>query len=69
VIIKPVLLGTERRGSGNSEELIETGKITTVIDRTYSLSETPEAIRYLEEVHTRGRPSSRRRRRERDAAR
>ena len=37
------------------KELIETGTITPVIDRTYSLSETPEAIRYLEEGHTRGK--------------
>jgi NADPH:quinone reductase-like Zn-dependent oxidoreductase len=26
-----------------------------VIDRTYSLSEVPEAIRYLEEGHARGK--------------
>ena len=37
------------------KELIEAGKITPVIDRTYSLSETPEAISYLEEGHTRGK--------------
>ena len=37
------------------KELIETGKITPVIDRTYSLSETPDAIRYLEEGHARGK--------------
>jgi len=37
------------------KELIEAGKITPVIDRTYSLSETPEAIRYLEEGHARGK--------------
>ncbi len=30
------------------KELIEAGKITPVIDRTYPLSEAPEAIRYLE---------------------
>jgi NADPH:quinone reductase-like Zn-dependent oxidoreductase len=36
-------------------ELIEAGKITPVIDRTYPLSEAPEAIRYLEEGHTRGK--------------
>ena len=29
--------------------------VTPVIDRTYSLSETPEAIRYLEEGHARGK--------------
>src|ERR687893_2759963 len=36
-------------------ELIESGKLTPVIDRTYSLSETPEAIRYLEEGHARAK--------------
>jgi NADPH:quinone reductase-like Zn-dependent oxidoreductase len=36
-------------------ELIESGKITPVIDRTYSLAEVPEAIRYLEEGHARGK--------------
>lgn len=29
------------------KELIEAGKITPVIDRTFPLSEVPEAIRYL----------------------
>jgi NADPH:quinone reductase-like Zn-dependent oxidoreductase len=37
------------------EELIEAGNLTPVIDRTYSLSEVPEAIRYLEEGHARGK--------------
>jgi hypothetical protein len=37
------------------KELIEAGKVTPVIDRTYSLSEAPEAIRYLEEGHARGK--------------
>jgi NADPH:quinone reductase-like Zn-dependent oxidoreductase len=36
-------------------ELVATGKVTSVIDRTYSLSEVPEAIRYLEAGHTRGK--------------
>ena len=31
------------------KELIEAGKIRPVVDRTYSLSQTPEAIRYMEE--------------------
>ena len=35
--------------------LIEAGKITPVIDRTYPLSEVPEAIRYLQEGHARGK--------------
>lgn len=34
--------------------LIEAGKITPVIDRTYSLGETRDAIVYLEEGHARG---------------
>ena len=37
------------------KELIEAGKVTPVIDRTYPLSEVPEAIRYLEEGHTQGK--------------
>jgi len=37
------------------KELIESGKVTPAIDRTYLLSEAPEAIRYLEEGHARGK--------------
>jgi NADPH:quinone reductase-like Zn-dependent oxidoreductase len=37
------------------KELIESGKVTPVIDRTYPLSETPEAFRYLDEGHARGK--------------
>src|SRR5437016_5930979 len=36
-------------------ELMEAGKVTPVIDRTYSLSEVPQAIRHLEEGHARGK--------------
>jgi len=36
-------------------ELCESGKITPVIDRTYSLSDVPEAIRYLETDHARAK--------------
>ena len=36
-------------------ELLEAGKVTPVIDRTYPLSEVPDAIRYLEEGHARGK--------------
>jgi NADPH:quinone reductase-like Zn-dependent oxidoreductase len=36
-------------------ELIETGKVTPVIDRTYPLHQVPEAIRYLEAGHARGK--------------
>jgi NADPH:quinone reductase-like Zn-dependent oxidoreductase len=37
------------------KELIEAGNLTPVIDRTYSLSEVRDAIRYLEEGHARGK--------------
>jgi NADPH:quinone reductase-like Zn-dependent oxidoreductase len=37
------------------KELIEAGKITPVIDRTFPLSEGREAVRYLEEGHARGK--------------
>jgi NADPH:quinone reductase-like Zn-dependent oxidoreductase len=36
-------------------ELMAAGKVTPVIDRRYRLSEVPEAIRYLEEGHARGK--------------
>jgi NADPH:quinone reductase-like Zn-dependent oxidoreductase len=36
-------------------DLMAAGKVTPVIDRTYPLSETPEALRYLEEGHARGK--------------
>ena len=37
------------------KDLIEAGKITPVIDRTFPLSEVPEAIRYLETGKARGK--------------
>lgn len=37
------------------KEMIETGTVRPVIDRTYSLSAAPEAMRYLEEGHPGGK--------------
>jgi NADPH:quinone reductase-like Zn-dependent oxidoreductase len=37
------------------KELIEAGKVTPVIDRTYPLSEAAAAIRYMAEGHARGK--------------
>jgi NADPH:quinone reductase-like Zn-dependent oxidoreductase len=37
------------------QELLASGKVTPVIDRSYPLSEVPAAIRYLEEGHARGK--------------
>jgi NADPH:quinone reductase-like Zn-dependent oxidoreductase len=36
-------------------DLIEAGTVTPVIDRTYQLVEAPDAIRYLEKGHPRGK--------------
>jgi NADPH:quinone reductase-like Zn-dependent oxidoreductase len=37
------------------KELIEAGKVTPVIDRTYPLSEVPEAMGYVGEGHAQGK--------------
>ncbi len=36
-------------------DLIETGKLRPVIDRTYPLHQTPDAFRYLEKSHAQGK--------------
>ena len=36
-------------------ELVEDGKVVPAIDRRYQLSEVPEALRYLEEGHAKGK--------------
>jgi NADPH:quinone reductase-like Zn-dependent oxidoreductase len=36
-------------------DLLQSGKITPVIDRTYKFSETADALRYLEQGHARGK--------------
>ncbi len=37
------------------KEFLETGKVVPVIDQQYAFSEVPEAIRYLEKGHARGK--------------
>ena len=37
------------------KELLETGKVVPVIDRRYSLSEVPDALRYFGEGHSKGK--------------
>ena len=36
-------------------DLMQSGKVTPVIDKTYKLNETPDALRYLEQGHARGK--------------
>ena len=37
------------------KELLEAGKVVPVIEKNYTLSETPEALRYLGEGHAKGK--------------
>lgn len=50
-----LLADVNTKDLGVMAELMEAKKVTPVIDRTYKLSETPEAIRYLEKGHARGK--------------
>jgi NADPH:quinone reductase-like Zn-dependent oxidoreductase len=50
-----VLTRTTKEDLITLHELLKAKKIMPVIDRQYSLSEVPEAIRYLEEGHARGK--------------
>jgi len=36
-------------------DMMQSGKLKAVIDRTYRLTEVPDAIRYLEQGHARGK--------------
>jgi NADPH:quinone reductase-like Zn-dependent oxidoreductase len=36
-------------------ELVDAGEVRPVLDRSYALSEVPDAIRYLSEGHARGK--------------
>jgi NADPH:quinone reductase-like Zn-dependent oxidoreductase len=51
----PFIAKIEKGDLVTLKDLIEAGKVTPVIDRTYPLSEVPEAIRYLEAGHARGK--------------
>ena len=37
------------------KELLEAGKVVPVVEKTYPLSETAEALRYFEEGHVKGK--------------
>jgi len=53
--LRPFLLSSKLEDLVVLQELIEAGKITPVIDSTYPLSETPQAIAHVGEGHARGK--------------
>jgi NADPH:quinone reductase-like Zn-dependent oxidoreductase len=53
--LRPFLLSPKLEDLVVLKELIEAGKITPVMDRTYPLSETPQAIGHVGEGHARGK--------------
>jgi len=67
MLLGPLISMTGSKKMGNSatkmnkkdlafmKELLEAGKVMPVIDRRYTLSEVPEALRYLGEGHARGK--------------
>lgn len=53
--VRPFLAMPNRKDLAVLKELVESGKIRPVIDRTYALSDTPEALGYVDEGHARGK--------------
>jgi|GEM_PF-9643 len=53
--MKMMLAEMNRKDLTLLADLIQTGKVKPVIDRTYPFSQLPEAMRYLEEGHARGK--------------
>ena len=64
-VVSASMVGSQKMAAFNAKpndddmqllrELIEAEKVTPAIDRTYPLSAAPEAIRYLESGHARGK--------------
>jgi NADPH:quinone reductase-like Zn-dependent oxidoreductase len=52
---KTLLTSINKEDLTTVRELIESGKVKAVIDRTYPFEKIPDAIRYLEEGHARGK--------------
>ena len=50
-----VLVTAKKEDLAVLKTLVEAGKVTPVIDRTYPLSEVPDAMRYLEQQHPGGK--------------
>jgi NADPH:quinone reductase-like Zn-dependent oxidoreductase len=53
--LRPLVSKPNREDLQSLRELIEAAKVMPIIDRTYSLPEAPDAIRYLKGGHARGK--------------
>jgi NADPH:quinone reductase-like Zn-dependent oxidoreductase len=53
--LRPFLVSFNSEDLAALKELIEAGKLTPVMDRTYPLAETPQAISHVGEGHARGK--------------
>jgi NADPH:quinone reductase-like Zn-dependent oxidoreductase len=53
--MKPMLADMNRKDLTVLADLIQSGKVKPVIDKTYTFSQLPEAMRYLEEGHAKGK--------------
>ena len=53
--IQSMMASTNKRDLAFMKELIESGKVKAVIDRRYPFIEIPDAVRYIEEGHARGK--------------
>ena len=51
----PMLASPEKNDLILLRDLLESGKLKPVIDRCYTLDQVPDAIRYLEEGHVKGK--------------
>ncbi len=52
---RPYVASTKPQDLVDLKELIESGQVTPVIDKSYPLGETPEAMGYLADGHARGK--------------
>jgi NADPH:quinone reductase-like Zn-dependent oxidoreductase len=53
--VKPMMAAIRKADLVALKELVDDGKLTPVVDRTYALRETADAVRYLEGGHARGK--------------
>ena len=53
--LRPLPSKTDRQELLDVTALVEDGKLTAVVDRTYPLAEIPEGLGYVEQGHIRGK--------------